>query len=50
MSHIMADTRIGDVRAFNRFYTRLIGALDEHIAHSAFTLTEARVLYEIGKD
>ncbi len=39
---------IAQIRAFNRFYTRLVGALDEHIVQSDYSLAEARVLYEIG--
>lgn len=39
---------IADVRRFNRFYTRLIGLLEERLTSSAFTLTEARVLFELG--
>ncbi len=37
-----------EMRAFNRFYTNLIGALDysRHL-HTPYTLTEARVLYEL---
>lgn len=45
----MSSTDIADIRAFNRFYTRQIGLLDEHVARSRFTLGEGRVLYEIGK-
>lgn len=39
---------IRDVRHFNRFYTRTIGLLEETLTGSAFTLTEARVLFELA--
>ncbi|SKA45853.1 DNA-binding transcriptional regulator, MarR family [Chitinophaga eiseniae] len=42
------DALIADVRHFNRFYTGVVGLLDQHILESKFSLSEVRVLYEIG--
>ncbi|MFJ7997416.1 GNAT family N-acetyltransferase [Streptomyces sp. NPDC096310] len=40
---------VQEMRAFNRFYTNLIGALDygKHL-YTPYTLTESRVLYELA--
>ena len=43
----MADA-VTALRAFNRFYTRYVGALDAHFLDSDLTLVEARLLYEIA--
>ncbi len=42
------ERRIEDVRSFNRFYTKRIGALSESYLNSQFSLAETRVLYELA--
>ena len=41
--------RVDSVRQFNRFYTRQLGLLDQGYLSSGWTLTEARVLYELAR-
>lgn len=38
---------IDKIRSFNRFYTNVIGLLDQYYLESPFSLTEGRILYEI---
>jgi DNA-binding MarR family transcriptional regulator/GNAT superfamily N-acetyltransferase len=48
MSAAPAD-RVSAIRAFNRFYTRHIGALAEGLLRTDHPLPEARVLFELGQ-
>ena len=43
-----AGKAIDLIRGFNRLYTRQLGLLDHGLLGSEFTLTEARVLYELA--
>ncbi len=44
---VLAD-RITAVRQFNRFHTRLVGALNNQLLNSGLALPQMRVLYEIA--
>jgi DNA-binding MarR family transcriptional regulator/GNAT superfamily N-acetyltransferase len=41
--------RVAALRAFTRFYTALLGVLDEGLLHSPYSVTEARVIFELAQ-
>lgn len=43
----MTEQEVQKIRDFNRFYTNVIGLVDNHILNSPYSLPEARVLYEL---
>ncbi|URK87468.1 helix-turn-helix domain-containing GNAT family N-acetyltransferase [Rhizobium sp. RCAM05350] len=44
----IGDDEVEAIRAFNRFYTNRIGVLDRAFMDTPYTLTEARVIYELA--
>jgi DNA-binding MarR family transcriptional regulator/GNAT superfamily N-acetyltransferase len=44
----MKDEIISPIREFNRFYTTILGVVNNHILNSEYSLTEARVIYELA--
>jgi len=42
------DNAVAAVRAFNRFYTAKLGVLEQQLLNSPYSLTEARILYELA--
>ena len=44
----MTEDEVSAIRQFNRFHTRLVGALNEHLLASKYPLPQVRVLYEIA--
>ncbi|MGC5013920.1 bifunctional helix-turn-helix transcriptional regulator/GNAT family N-acetyltransferase [Streptosporangium sp. DT93] len=41
------DGHVAEIRAFNRFYTRLIGVLEQRVLGTPYSLTQMRVLFEL---
>jgi DNA-binding MarR family transcriptional regulator len=44
----MNNEVIASLREFNRFYTTILGVVNNHILDSEYSLTEARVIYELA--
>lgn len=40
---------VKEIRKFNRFYTSHLGLLNKHFLETSYSITEMRVLYEIGE-
>ncbi|MCP4727962.1 MAG: MarR family transcriptional regulator [bacterium] len=43
------QTKIEEVRSFNRFYTKKIGLLDRGLLKTRFSLTQARIIFELAQ-
>jgi DNA-binding MarR family transcriptional regulator/GNAT superfamily N-acetyltransferase len=48
--HTPNQHRVGAVRAFNRFYTNVIGLLGEGLLGTPYSLTEARLIFELAQN
>jgi DNA-binding MarR family transcriptional regulator/GNAT superfamily N-acetyltransferase len=47
-SDVSLPSKVAAFRSFNRWYTRFLGVLDEEWQRGGYSLTEARVLYELA--
>lgn len=45
---VSTDAGVARLRAFNRFYTSVLGLLREGLLDTPYSLTESRVLFELG--
>jgi DNA-binding MarR family transcriptional regulator/GNAT superfamily N-acetyltransferase len=47
-SAVNSEDPVQQVRAFNRFYTHVIGVLGDEYLHTRWTVTEARIIFELA--
>src|ERR671916_405133 len=45
----VAPERTAELRAFTRFYTSVLGVLDEGLLHTPYSLTEGRTVFELAQ-
>lgn len=45
----VSDDRVAAVRAFTRFYTSVFGVLEETLLQTPYSVTEARVIFELAQ-
>ncbi|SNS14461.1 transcriptional regulator, MarR family with acetyltransferase activity [Streptosporangium subroseum] len=43
------ENQVAEIRAFNRFYTGVIGVLHQNVLDAPYSLTEVRVLFELDR-
>ena len=48
MNESLLEEQVSMIRRFNRFFTRRIGVLREGLLHSPYSLTEARIIFEVA--
>jgi DNA-binding MarR family transcriptional regulator/GNAT superfamily N-acetyltransferase len=46
----VADAEVAAVREFNRFYTNVLGLLREGLLDTPYSLTEARIIFELARE
>lgn len=46
----VADPEVAAVRDFNRFYTNVLGLLREGLLDTPYSLTEARIIFELARE
>ena len=45
----LPEKRVAAIRAFTRFYTQVIGILDEGLLDTPYSVIEARIIFELAQ-